>query len=344
MTERMGARGGAGADATGDSGDARPLSTGARPVVVVAGPTASGKSTLALDLARARGGVVVNADAMQCYADLRVLTARPGPADEAAAPHRLYGTEPDAGRMTAIRWREAALAEIAAAHAAGRLPILVGGSGLYLKALMEGLPAMPAVPDAVRSAVAARMAAEGPAALHGWLASRDPATAARLAPGDRQRIARAVEVLEATGRPQSDWLAGPASPPPPGLRFVVAVLDPPRDALYAACDRRFGAMLAAGAIEEVRALVARGLAPDLPVMKVIGVPELSAVLAGTMPLADAAARARQATRNYAKRQVTWFRHQMTAAHGSHVTILRSPPGTASDSLPDLLVRLDRAGE
>ena len=230
MTERMGARGGAGADATGDSGDARPLSTGARPVVVVAGPTASGKSTLALDLARARGGVVVNADAMQCYADLRVLTARPGPADEAAAPHRLYGTEPAAGRMTAIRWREAALAEIAAAHAAGRLPILVGGSGLYLKALMEGLPAMPAVPDAVRSAVAARMAAEGPSALHGWLASRDPATAARLALGDRQRVARAVEVLEATGRPQSEWLAGPASPPPPGLRFVVAVLDPARDA------------------------------------------------------------------------------------------------------------------
>jgi tRNA dimethylallyltransferase len=186
------------------------------------------------------------------------------------------------------------------------------------------------------------MEAEGAPAVHAWLADRDPATAARLAPGDRQRIARAVEVLVATGRPRSEWLAEPAAAPPPGLRFVVVILDPPRDALYAACDRRFEAMLAAGAMEEVDALVARGLAPDLPVMKVIGVAELAAVRARTARMADAVARAQQATRNYAKRQVTWFRHQMTAAHGSHVTILRSPPGTASDSLADVLVRLDGA--
>jgi len=336
---------GAGADGTGDSGRSGPLSmkalsTGTRTVAVIAGPTASGKSALALDLAETQGGVVINADAMQCYRDLRILTARPTVADEARAPHRLFGTVPGNDRVTAVAWRAAALAAVDVALAAGRLPILVGGSGLYLKALMEGLPAMPAVPDAVRASVAARMAAEGPATLHAWLAGHDPRTAARLAPGDSQRIARAVEVLEATGRPQSDWLAAATPQPPEGLRFVVTLLDPPRDALYAACDRRFGAMLDAGALDEVRALLALNLDPGLPVMKVIGVPELGAVLRGTLSLDAAADRACRMTRNYAKRQTTWFRHQLTAAHGSHVTILRSPPGAASDSLQDLRVRLD----
>lgn len=296
--------------------------TGRRQAVAIFGPTASGKSALALDLAEQLNGTIVNADSMQIYRELRLLTARPSPADEARAPHRLYGVLAGDDPCSAARWRALALAEVAAVHAAGRLPILVGGTGLYLRALLDGLAPVPEVPAAVRAAAQARHAELGAAAFHAELAERDPEMAARLATGDTQRLIRAREVLDATGRSLAWWQAQPADGPPPGLAVRVVVLRPPRAALYAACDLRFEAMLAAGALAEVRALLALGYPPTLPVMKAVGVPELAAHLAGTLSLAEATARAQQATRNYAKRQLTWARHQIAArgpAHISHAT-------------------------
>jgi len=278
-------------------------------VVVVAGPTASGKSALALDLAESFGGVIVNADAMQVYRELEILTARPDAAALARAPHRLYGVLPGVEPCSAGRWREMALAEIAEALAAGRLPIVVGGTGLYLRALVQGLAPLPPVPAALRRAARQRHRELGGAAFHAALAARDPATAARLKPGDSQRLIRAWEVLEATGRPLAEWQAeapGAAAP----YRFLCIALRPPREALYAACDRRFLAMVEAGALDEVRALLALDLDPELPVMKALGVADLAAHLDAALPLESAVARARQATRRYAKRQMTWLRTQL----------------------------------
>lgn len=285
----------------------------AKPVLVIAGPTASGKSALGLALAKRLGGVLVNADSMQLYRELSVLTARPSEAEMAAVPHRLFGILPASEPCSAGRWREMALAGIAAAHAQARLPILVGGTGLYLEALMRGIAETPSVPAPVREAVRARLAAEGPAALHAELAARDPVSAAKLEPADRQRIARALEVLEATGRPLSQWQAEAAQAPPAGLAFEVFLLMPPRAALYAACDRRFARMVETGALDEVRALRALALDPALPAMKAIGVAELGAYLAGKTGLAEAIRAAQRATRRYAKRQFTWFRHRLPEA-------------------------------
>jgi tRNA dimethylallyltransferase len=282
-----------------------------RPVLVVAGPTAGGKSTLALAAAEEFGGTVVNADSMQVYRDLRILTARPTDAETARAPHRLFGVLDGDDSCSAGRWRAMAAVEIAEAHRGGRLPIMVGGTGLYLAALAGGLADIPKVPVDVVASVERRLKQAGAAALHAELAARDPAMAARLRPSDPQRLARALGVLEATGRSLADWQARP-TPPLPALAFHRVLLMPPRAELYAACDARFTAMLAAGAIEEVRTLLARGLPSSRPVMKAIGVAELGAVLAGRMTLAAATAKAQQATRNYAKRQRTWFRHQMIA--------------------------------
>lgn len=279
-------------------------------VLVVGGPTASGKSGLALELARRLNGVVINADSMQVYRELSVLTARPGPEALAAAPHRLYGVLPAAEACSVARWLALALAEIAACHAAGMLPVVVGGSGLYLRALMLGLSELPEIAPEIRAAAREKLESLGPAGLHAELAARDPATAARLKPGDRQRILRAWEVLEATGRPLADWQREDRGAAPPGLRFSTIVLDPPRVELYESCDRRFDAMLAAGGLDEVRALEALGLDPALPALKALGVPELRRHLVGELSLAEAAALARQSTRRYAKRQVTWFRHQV----------------------------------
>ncbi len=280
--------------------------------MLVGGPTASGKSALALDLAEALDGVVINADSMQVYRDLAVVTARPDAEDLARVPHRLYGTIDGAERCSAARWREMAIAEIDAAHGDGRLPVVAGGTGLYLRALTEGFSDIPDVPDAVRSATMARHAELGGAAFHAALAERDPVMAARLSPGDSQRLVRAWEVLEATGRSLADWQAAPVAGPPPGYRFLTIILVPPRDALYAACDRRFAAMMEADAVAEVRALLARGLDPALPVMKVLGVPEIARFLAGEVDRDTAIAQAQQATRRYAKRQMTWFRNQILA--------------------------------
>lgn len=282
------------------------------PVVIVAGPTASGKSAFALAIAEEFDGVVINADSMQIYRDLHILTARPSAADEARVPHRLYGVLPASEACSAARWRELAMAEIEAAHDAGKLPIVCGGTGLYLKVLMEGLSPMPEVPDETRRTLRARMEREGVQALYRELRSRDPDMAERLQPVDRQRILRALEVLQATGRSLADWQAVPAEGPPPGQRFLTILLAPPRDWLYRRCDRRLEAMLEEGALDEVRRLTAMGLDSDLPAMKAVGVKEFAAHLAGYRALDDALAAAQQATRNYAKRQDTWFRRQIVA--------------------------------
>jgi tRNA dimethylallyltransferase len=285
------------------------------PLVVIGGPTASGKSALALAVAEAFGGTVINADSMQVYRELAVLSARPGSAELVRAPHRLYGIMSAAERCSAARWRELALAEIVASHRARRLPIVVGGTGLYIKALVDGLSPIPDVPAAARAAAQARLAELGTAGFHGELRRRDPVMAGRLAPGDRQRMVRAWEVLEATGRSLADWQAAVPAPRPdePFLAPVSFVLDPTRAALYGACDRRLTAMLAAGALDEVAALARLGLPPELPAMKAVGVPELLAHVRGETDLATALAAAQQATRRYAKRQTTWFRHQLAEA-------------------------------
>ncbi len=287
--------------------------TARRTVVVVAGPTASGKSTLALTLAAAFDGVVINGDSMQVYDALRVLTSRPGDADEALAPHRLYGVIPAAEACSAARWRSLALAEIEAAHAAGRLPIVTGGTGLYIRALIEGLAPIPDIPNDIRARARERHAELGGPGFHDHLAAIDPEMATRLEPGDSQRMIRALEVMEATGRSLAEWHR--LAPVGGGLDqpLLTLVLTPPREALYAACDGRFLAMIEAGALDEVRALDALGLDSTLPVMKALGVPELRRHLAGEQSLAAAIAAAQQATRNYAKRQMTWFRHQIPEA-------------------------------
>jgi len=281
-------------------------------VVVIAGPTASGKSALALALALARDGVVINADSMQLYAELSLLTARPEAPALALAPHRLYGILPATEPGSAARWRDLAVAEIRAAHQAGRLPIVTGGTGLYLKALLEGLAEMPPVPSLVRQQAVALWQELGGEGLRQRLAEYDPLTAARLQPGDRQRLVRAWEVWAASGVPLSQWQAAPASGPPPGLRFTVVVLDPPREALYRACDGRLRTMVERGALAEVAALMALGLDPQLPAMKSLGVPELRRHLLGELTLEQALSAAQIATRHYAKRQLTWFRHQLAA--------------------------------
>lgn len=284
-----------------------------RPVLVIGGPTASGKSGLALSLATRGGGVVINADSMQVYADLRVITARPSTLDEAEVPHRLYGVVPASVRMSAARWRELALAEIDRAHAAGCLPIVVGGTGLYLRSLMHGLSDIPDTPPDIRQAAMDLQAEIGSPALHARLALVDPVTASRLNPTDSQRLIRAWEVVQATGRSISDWQADPPVDAPTHLSFTTLLVEPPRPRLYAQCDQRFLTMLEQGAEAEVVALMAQNLDPALPAMKALGVPEIAATLSGTLDRATATTKAQQLTRNYAKRQMTWFRNQMPAA-------------------------------
>ena len=290
------------------------------PVVIVTGPTASGKSGLALLLAEAIDGVVINADSIQVYRELEILTARPGPDALGRAPHRLYGMLPGAERCSAGRWSKLALDEIAACHAAGKAPLVVGGTGLYLRALETGLAKMPDIPDEVRTAARARHRELGGAAFHSALAARDPAMAARLEPGDSQRLIRAWEVLKATGRSLAAWQSGVGGTSEPApYRFLRIICLPPREALYAACDARFLGMLDRGALEEVRALMELGLDPALPVMKALGVRELARHLAGEASLDDAVVRAQQATRNYAKRQMTWLRTQTPKTQSGAVT-------------------------
>jgi tRNA dimethylallyltransferase len=278
------------------------------PIVLIAGPTASGKSALALWLAQRIGGEIVNADALQLYADLRILSARPSPAEEAIVPHHLFGVADAADGWSVGRWARAAAPLLEQIRARGRTPIVVGGTGLYFRALTEGLAEIPETPASVEAAVAAELAAGGEAAIRRRLAAVDPQAAARIFPGDLQRLTRALAVADATGRALSAWQADTRPLLAPQAWRGVA-LAPPRAALYARCDARMTQMMAAGALDEVRALLARGLSAALPAMKAVGVPELAAHLAGETSLEAATALARQATRRYAKRQLTWLRNQ-----------------------------------
>jgi tRNA dimethylallyltransferase len=277
-------------------------------VIIVAGPTASGKSSLALALAEECGGIIINADSMQVYRDLPVLTAQPGAVERARVPHRLYGVIDAAERCSAGRWRGLALTEIERSRAERRLPVLVGGTGLYLRALLEGLAPVPPVSAGAREAARALHTRLGGAAFREALAALDPETAERLNAGDRQRLIRAYEVVAATGRPLSSWRREHEEVPL--QRAAAILLLPPRAALYAACDARLLAMMEEGAPAEVEALLRRGLDPSLPAMKAVGVRELAGLLAGRSTREAAVAAAQQATRRYAKRQYTWFRHQL----------------------------------
>ncbi len=288
------------------------LENGRKPrAVLIAGPTASGKSALALDLAERHGGTIINADSMQVYATLRILTARPSDAEIERAPHRLYGHVPPSERYTVARWRSDVAAAIAETEGEGRLPIIVGGTGLYFKALTEGLATVPPIPDALREALDRAANDEGVPAVHARLAALDAEGAARLSPNDRTRVLRALEVVTATGRPlaafQSEEGLPPLIAPEAALRLVI---EPDRAVLYERINRRFDQMVDAGALEEARALLTLGLDPNLPAMKAIGVKEFGGYLAGRASLEAAIDEAKMQTRRYAKRQGTWFRNQM----------------------------------
>jgi tRNA dimethylallyltransferase len=278
--------------------------------VLIAGPTASGKSALALELAQKARGIVINTDSMQVYRDLRIITARPTPEEEARVPHRLYGHVDAAVNFSAGAWVADAASALAEARAQKRLPIFVGGSGLYFKALTRGLSAVPPIPAQIRDGVRARLERDGVEALHAELATRDPISAERLKPRDRTRIARALEVIEATGRALPDWHREGLPPLLPPGEFSALFLAPERDELYARIDARFGAMLQSGALEEVERLAGRNLDPLLPAMKAHGVPVLIRHLRGEITREQAAETGRADTRHYAKRQFTWFRHQL----------------------------------
>jgi tRNA dimethylallyltransferase len=278
--------------------------------IVIGGPTASGKSALAMQLAEALGGVIINADSMQLYRELRILTARPGPVEEARAPHRLYGVLSADQPGSAGRWLGLAQAAIEEAVSQGRPAIVVGGTGLYLHALLHGLADVPPVPAAVR-ADACRLYDElGGPAFRAELCTRDPVMAARLQAHDRQRLIRAYEVIGATGRSLADWQADPPARVALPQPMVGLALLPPRAEIYARIGHRLAAMVEAGALAELAALRALGLPPEVPLMKAVAVRELLGHLEGRLDLASALERATIRTRRYAKRQLTWLRHQM----------------------------------
>jgi tRNA dimethylallyltransferase len=278
--------------------------------ILLAGPTSSGKSALALKLAQAHGGIVINADSMQVYRDLCIITARPTPAEEATVPHRLYGHVDAAENYSVGRWCVDATAALAEAAREGRRPILVGGTGLYFKALTQGLAAVPPVPTDMRAAVRTRLKDEGIAPLYDELRRRDPETASRLMPADRSRITRALEVVLATGRSLTDWHHDGMKPAVDATRAIKIFLKVEREELYRRINARFDAMLSAGALAEVRVLATRGLDPSLPAMKAHGVPWLIRHLNGEITLDEAAEGGKRDTRRYTKRQGTWFRHQL----------------------------------
>jgi tRNA dimethylallyltransferase len=278
------------------------------PLIVIAGPTASGKSALALVLAQQTGGVIVNADSAQIYRDLRVLSAAPTDDELSRAEHRLYGVQDGALPCSAAEWAAMARTEIADIHARGRVPIFVGGTGLYLRTLLDGIAPVPAIDPEVRERVRAAPIEENRAKL----ASLDPEAAARLKPADTARINRALEVILSTGRTLVEWQKQREGGIAEQVELRPIILLPPRKWLYARCDERFSHMIDQGAVAEVEALLARKLNPNLPVMRAIGVPELSAYLLGKTSLDEAIAAGQQATRRYAKRQYTWFAHQPPA--------------------------------
>ncbi len=278
--------------------------------ILITGPTASGKSALAVALAKQHNGVVVNADSMQVYDTLHVLTARPSEADMQGVVHHLYGHVPASQHYSTGEWFRDAVAILEAVRSEGRIPVFVGGTGLYFKALTGGLSDMPAVPTSIRDAVRGRLLTERAEALHASLSDKDPETAAILRPGDGQRIARALEIFEATGQSIRVFQTrqGPVAVDP-GRAMKIVVL-PERPLLRQRIDQRFAGMLESGAVEEVKALLSLNLKPEMPAMKAIGVPQIAAMLSGTMSKADVIETSSAATRQYAKRQMTWFRNQL----------------------------------
>ena len=278
--------------------------------ILITGPTASGKSALAVALAMRHGGVVINADSMQVYDTLRVLTARPSDEDMGGVAHHLYGHVP-AGRLYSTgEWLREAAALVEQLHAEGRLPVFVGGTGLYFKALTGGLSEMPEIPVDIRETFRARLQSEGAEVLHAELAACDPEMAAVLKPADGQRIVRALEVFAATGRSIRDFQTGRGPVVIDPERAMKIVVQPEREVLRERIGRRFGVMLETGAVEEVEALLAQGLPPEMPVMKAIGVSQIAAMLKGEMSRDEVIERGSAATRQYAKRQMTWFRNQL----------------------------------
>jgi tRNA dimethylallyltransferase len=278
--------------------------------ILIAGPTASGKSALALALAEKLGGTIINADSMQVYRDLRIITARPPPAEEARVPHCLYGHVDAAENFSVGRWCTEVADVLAATQREARVAIVVGGTGLYFSALTQGLAAVPPIPAQIRNEVRARLASDGAEALHAELTRRDPVAAARLMPADRARVTRALEVILATGRSISQWHESNMPACVDAVLAAKVFLMPDRDALLRRIDARFDAMMAAGVLDEVRALAGRRLDPNLPAMKAHGVPWLIRHLNGEMALAEAVEGGKRDTRQYTKRQATWFRNQL----------------------------------
>ncbi|MCC7305796.1 MAG: tRNA (adenosine(37)-N6)-dimethylallyltransferase MiaA [Alphaproteobacteria bacterium] len=284
-------------------------------VYIIAGPTASGKSALALDRAQRLNGVVINADSRQVYTVLPVLTAQPPQEDKESAPHELYGILPPHEECSAGKWRAMAIPLIEEVLQSGRTPIVVGGTGLYIKALTEGLSPMPDVPPEIRAAAGEKQKELGNPGFHAELAGRDPVMAARLDPCNTARLVRAWEVLEATGKSLAEWQALDKSAPPPHWQFEITKVIPDRETLYRNCDARLLKMLEQGALEEIKELEARiekGIVgKDALVTKTLGYKPLSAFLRGEISREEAVKKAQAETRNYAKRQVTWFRHQLS---------------------------------
>jgi tRNA dimethylallyltransferase len=310
------------------------MNMGLPSLAVIAGPTASGKSALALALAERSGGVVINADSAQVYRDLRIVSARPPAGEEARAPHRLYGYRDGAEACSAADWAADAKSVIREAQSEGRLPILAGGTGLYIRTLLDGIAPVPPIDPATRATVRALAVTDAYQALH----REDAEAAARLRPTDTTRIARALEVVRSTGRPLAEWQREKSGGIAGEVRLLPLILLPPRDWLYARCDQRFEAMLGQDGIEEVRRLLARGLDPALPVMRAIGVPEMAAFLRGELSRDEALAAGRTATRQYAKRQYTWFSRQPPADWPR----LREPLDCGR--LPNALAQLAAAAE
>jgi len=279
-------------------------------ITIIAGPTASGKSALALQIAEKSGGVIINADSQQVYRELRILTARPTPEEEARAPHRLYGTMSAAESCSAGQWLIFAKMEIDWALGQRLQPIVVGGTGLYLKALMQGISAMPDIPPEVRAIAMSDYEMMGKEAFAARLREIDAAFFERLKVYDRQRLTRAYEIWLGSGKTLSWWQAQGATPPYPPESFTVQKVELPREELYARCDARVIGMVEQGAVEEVKSLLALHLPDTLPAMKSVGVPEFSAYIREEMPLDQAISKVQQSTRNYAKRQMTWLRNQL----------------------------------
>ncbi len=298
-------------------------------MALIAGPTAGGKSALALALAERQNGVVINADSAQVYRDLRILSARPSEAEEARAPHRLYGYRDGADPCSAADWAGDSKAAIRDAHRAGQLPILVGGTGLYMRTLLEGIAPVPEIDAEIRRDVRALPVVEAFAALE----REDPPATRRLRPSDTTRVARALEVVRSTGRPLLDWQGEKAGGIGEEVRLRPLILLPPRDWLYERCNRRFETMFGPTAFAEVEALLARRLDPILPVMRAIGVPEVAAFLEGKLGREEAIAAGQTATRQYAKRQYTWFSRQPPAEWPRFTT---APEGAAIEEALSLV--------